>query len=202
MEEGKTCYIVNCGDITPTKQPMGEEENHGASAHNVGGGTGQVGYVERKLVQRIKMDELQQKPGVNVPQYLDALRGQARQCQYEVKTLLEMVEFFASQEQASLERSQVGVERDNASATKQSTTSQKRCSYCQGESHGANTRLVRREKCPAWDIQCAKCQIRGHFGKVCFKCSACGQWGHKSKYSKLMKTSSSQMKRRLLYSQR
>ena len=103
VEEGKNCYIVNCGDITPTKQQMGEEENHGASAHNVGGGTGQVGHVERKLVQRIKMDELQQEPGVNVLQYLDALRGQARQCQYEVKTLLEMVELLAGQEQASLE---------------------------------------------------------------------------------------------------
>ena len=45
VEEGKNCYIVNCGDITPTKQQMGEEEDHGAFAHNVGGGTGQVGRV-------------------------------------------------------------------------------------------------------------------------------------------------------------
>ena len=269
MAGGKNCYIVNCGSITPTKQQMGEGENHGAFAHNVGGGTGQVGRVpgvqdapklqlgvnrqmwnefmtrwelfktlmgvdgatatswlfhcldtdlgdmviaanpgtdprlmteaaliacikelamdvDRKLVQRIKMGELQQKPGVNVLQYLDALRGQARQCQYEVKTLLEMVEFITSQEQASLGRSQVGVERDDASVTKQSipTTSQKRCSYCQGESHGAITRLVRREKCPAWGIQCTKCYVRGHYGKACYKCHACGQWGHKSKISK------------------
>merc|ERR1712030_203327 len=100
---------------------------------------------ESKLVHRIKMDELQQEPGVNVPQYLNALRGQARQCQYEVQTLLEMVELIASQEQASLECSQVGVERDHVSAIKQSTstTSQMRCSYCQGESHGAVNRLVR-----------------------------------------------------------
>merc|ERR1712055_561058 len=50
------------------------------------------------------------------------------------RTLLETVEFIARKEQASLERSQVGVESDSASAIKQSTptTSRKKCRFCQG----------------------------------------------------------------------
>merc|ERR1711895_2709 len=41
--------------------------------------------VESKLLHRIKMGKLQQDPGVSVNNYLAALRGQARQCQYEVQ---------------------------------------------------------------------------------------------------------------------
>ena len=95
------------------------------------------------------------------------------------RALLETVEFIARKEQASVERSQVGVESDNASAIEQSTptTSRKKCSFCRGESHGAVTRLVRREKCPAWDSKCAKCQIKGHYEKACYKCSDCGERG-------------------------
>merc|ERR1711895_157889 len=40
--------------------------------------------VESILLHRIKMGKLQQDPGVNVNNYLAALRGQARQCQYVV----------------------------------------------------------------------------------------------------------------------
>ena len=40
--------------------------------------------VESKLLHRIKMGQLRQDPGVSVNNYLAALRGQARQCQYLV----------------------------------------------------------------------------------------------------------------------
>ena len=182
--------------------------------------------VESKLLHRIKMGKLQQDPGVSVNNYLAALRGQSRQCQYEVqcsscnaqtdyseevildqlirglhnqdivadligdektdRTLLETVEFIARKEQATLERTQVGVESDSVSAVKQTTpaSSRKKCRFCQGESHGADTGQVRREKCPAWDNKCSKCQIRGHYEKACYKCPDCGKWGHKSKSSR------------------
>ena len=102
------------------------------------------------------------------------------------RTLLETVEFIARKEQANLERSQVGVENANASAIRQTTpaNSQKKCSFCRGETHGADTGRVRREKCPAWDNKCTKCQIKGHYEKACYKCSDCGKWGHKSKKSR------------------
>ena len=41
--------------------------------------------VESKRLHRIKMNKLRQDPGVSVNNYLAALRGQSRQCQYEVK---------------------------------------------------------------------------------------------------------------------
>ena len=182
--------------------------------------------VESKLLHRIKMGKLQQDPGVSVNNYLAALRGQSRQCQYEVqcsscnaqtdyseevildqlirglhnqdivaeligdektdRTLLETVEFIARKEQATLERAQVGVEGDSVSAVKQTTpvSSRKRCRFCQGESHGADSVIVRREKCPAWDNKCSKCQVKGHYEKVCYKCKDCGKWGHRNKHSR------------------
>ena len=182
--------------------------------------------VESKLLHRIKMGQLKQDPGVSVHNYLAALRGQARQCQYVVtcsscnaqtdyseevirdqlirglhsqdivadiigdektdRSLLETVEFIARKEQADLERNQVGVENASASAVQQTTptTRRKKCKFCQGESHGVDTVQVRREKCPAWDIKCTKCQVRGHFEKACSKCTDCGRWGHRSKNSR------------------
>merc|ERR1711895_54323 len=53
-----------------------------------------------------------------------------------------------------------------------------------GESHGADTVQVRRERCPAWDTKCTKCQVRGHFVKACSKCTDCGKRGHRSKNSR------------------
>ena len=102
------------------------------------------------------------------------------------RTLLELVNFIARKEQASLERNQVGVENTRVSAVKQTTpaTSQTKFRYCRGETHGAETVQVRREKCPAYDNKCTKCQIKGHYEKACFKCSDCGKWGHKSKDSR------------------
>ena len=99
------------------------------------------------------------------------------------RSLQETVDFIARKEQANLERNQVGVETASASAITPTTpvTSRKKCRFCQGESHGADTVQVRREKCPAWDIKCNKCQVRGHYGKACYKCTDCGKWGHKSK---------------------
>ena len=147
--------------------------------------------VESKRLHRIKMNKLRQDPGVSVNNYLAALRGQSRQCQYEVKcsscnaqtdysdeiildqlinglhdqdivaallrdektdrNLLETVEFIARMEQATLESTQVEIGGDSVLAVKQTTpaSSRKRCTFCQGESHGAATVRVRREKCPA-----------------------------------------------------
>ena len=100
------------------------------------------------------------------------------------RTLLETVEFIARKEQATLERPQVEV--GNVSTVQQSTpaSSRKRCKQCRGESHGADTVTVRREKCPAWDHKCSKCQVKGHYEKVCYKCKDCGKWGHRSKDSR------------------
>ena len=102
------------------------------------------------------------------------------------RTLLETVEFIARKEQATLERTQVGVESDSVSAVKQSTpaSSRKKCRNCQGESHGTDTFQVRREKCPAWDHKCSKCKAKGHYDKACYKCTDCDKWGHKSKSSR------------------
>ena len=178
--------------------------------------------MESKRLHRMKMNRLTQDPGVNVYNYLAALRGQSRQCQYEVKcgscnaqadyseeiildllinglydqdivaallgdektdrTLLETVEFIARKEQATLECTQ-GVSVSAANQTTP-TSNRKRCRYCQGESHGADTGQIRREKCPAWDHKCTKCKVKGHYEMVCFKCTDCGKWGHKSKISK------------------
>ena len=84
------------------------------------------------------------------------------------RSLQETVDFIARKEQANLERNQVGVETASVSAVQQTTpvTSCTRCRSCLGESHGADTVQVRREKCPAWDIKCNKCQVRGHYGKA------------------------------------
>ena len=37
--------------------------------------------------------------------------------------------------------------------------------------------------CPAKDVMCDKCKVKGHFSKACIKCTDCGEWGHKTKKS-------------------
>ena len=99
------------------------------------------------------------------------------------RTLLEMVEFIARKEQAKLERDQISVENAAASVVKQDTPtgSRTKCKNCRGEYHGADTMHTRKTKSPSWDHKCNKSQVRGHYERACYKCSDCGQWGHKSK---------------------
>ena len=37
--------------------------------------------------------------------------------------------------------------------------------------------------CPAKDVTCEKCKVKGHYTKACMRCNDCNEWGHKSKKS-------------------
>ena len=43
---------------------------------------------------------------------------------------------------------------------------------------------MRREKCPAWNHICDKCDVKGHYATACYECQDCDSWGHKSKKSR------------------
>ena len=101
------------------------------------------------------------------------------------KTLLEMAEYIANKEQTMQKHSQVSVMDAADLVVRQyiPVSGQRKCKQCCGKSHGADNMHVRKAKCPAWDYKCPKCQGRGHYKGACYKCSTCGKWGHKSKYS-------------------
>merc|ERR1711895_201496 len=46
---------------------------------------------------------------------------------------------------------------------------------------------MKRSFCPAFNHQCEKCKVKGHYQQACFQCSDCGSWGHQSKKSRRCK---------------
>ena len=105
------------------------------------------------------------------------------------RTLQEMVQFIARKEQAKTERGSVSHENTTVSVVNNprspavQTGTAKTCRYCAGNSHGPVTSRTRKTLCPAYNHQCEKCKVRGHYQQACFKCSDCGSWGHQSKKS-------------------
>ena len=85
--------------------------------------------------------------GLNDPEIVSELHGDRK----VDMSLREVVEFVARKEQAKTERGTVSVEQSVSAVTSNPTTPQSKqpCRHCKGQSHGADTRQVRREKCPA-----------------------------------------------------
>ena len=137
--------------------------------------------------------------GISDPEILADLLGDPK----ADRSLEEVVNFVAQKEQGKATRSAVG---DSAGAINQlkikphSETSKPKfnikndnkgkCWACGGSSHGhKNDRTTRSQKCPAWSSICNKCNIKGHFSKMCSQCSDCGIWGHKNNTSRFCKQS-------------
>ena len=97
------------------------------------------------------------------------------------RTTEEIVEYIARKEQAKAERGTVAGENITAILDNQKPV-MKRCRGCDGPDHGS--RSQRLKECPAKDVTCERCTIRGHYTKKCIKCKDCQQWGHGSKASK------------------
>ena len=136
--------------------------------------------------------------GISDPEILADLLGDPK----TDRSLEEVVNFIAQKEQGKATRSAVG---DSAGAINQVKVkpqlAQKskhnnyndnkgKCWACGGSSHGQkNDRTTRAQKCPAWSSVCNKCNIKGHFSKMCSQCSDCGIWGHKNNTSRFCKQS-------------
>ena len=97
------------------------------------------------------------------------------------RTTEEIVEYIARKEQAKSERGTVAGENITAGLANRKQGS-KPCRGCDGPDHGG--RSQRLTECPARDVTCERCMIRGHYTKKCIKCKDCQQWGHGSKKSK------------------
>ena len=116
--------------------------------------------------------------GINDKEILADLLG-------EIKTdmkLSEVVDYIARKEQAKAEQGRVSCEQTNS--VKHTPTRSPNCWACQGSSHGPNTINTRKEKCPAWQSTCRKCDGKGHYSSACSQCSQCNSWGHKSSKSR------------------
>ena len=85
------------------------------------------------------------------------------------RTLMETVQFIARKEQAKVERGTVSCEISSASAVKTTHTSStptsrpSTCRHCKGASHGPDNMKTRKSLCPAWNHECEKCQVKGHY---------------------------------------
>ena len=103
----------------------------------------------------------------------------------------------ARKEQVKMERETVSHENDDVSAVTSSASQQgipTTCRHCTGKSHGPATFKTRKTLCPAFNHQCEKCKVKGHYQQTCFKCSDCGSWGHSNKKSKWCKKGDKQQK--------
>ena len=134
--------------------------------------------------------------GIADPDILDSLIGDEK----TDRTLPEIVKFIARKEQAKLERSTVSHENNDVSAVNQpkspalQPSTPTTCRHCTGKSHGPATFKTRKTLCPAFNHQCEKCKVKGHYQQTCFKCLDCGSWGHRNKKSKWCKKGDKQQK--------
>ena len=56
------------------------------------------------------------------------------------------------------------------------------CRGCGGQDHGGKSKRL--QECPAREVVCDKCQVKGHYSKHCIRCKDCQTWGHGSKHSR------------------
>ena len=47
---------------------------------------------------------------------------------------------------------------------------------------GSNFREARKKHCKAWSMECKKCDGKGHYEKLCSKCTSCGEFGHRNQH--------------------
>ena len=78
------------------------------------------------------------------------------------RTTEEIVEYIARKEQAKAERGTVAGENITAGLDNRQPV-MKRCRGCDGPDHGS--RSQRLKECPAKDITCDRCTVRGHYTK-------------------------------------
>lgn len=97
------------------------------------------------------------------------------------RTTSEIVDFIARKEQAKSERETVA--NDTAAAVSTPKPKPTRlCRGCGGQDHGGKSQRL--QECPAREVVCDKCQVKGHYSKHCIRCKDCQTWGHGSKYSR------------------
>ena len=118
------------------------------------------------------------------------------------RTLDEIIQFISQKEQGKSTRAAVGdsaapisahkTERIDKSDPKPRYTNTGKCWACGNPSHGPrNDRATREKKCPAWQMTCNKCHVKGHMSKMCQKCISCGKFGHRDSNSKFCADSKS-----------
>ena len=95
------------------------------------------------------------------------------------RSLDQIVEYIARKEQAKQEQGVVTSGASNAAV--QQPKEPRSCRQCLGKDHGS--KAPRLKECPARDVICDRCKVRGHISKACIKCKDCTEWGHKSKQS-------------------
>ena len=100
------------------------------------------------------------------------------------RSTADIVEYIARKEQATAERTTV-----SGDSTAGAVTTPKRparpCRGCDGQDHGG--RAQRLSNCPARDVTCDRCAVKGHYTRKCIKCKDCQAWGHSSNKSRFCK---------------
>ena len=216
------CSMANCGFVTTTKVPDDEEREykmqlmqlqmqelqiHGTTVHPCEYNTDS--QVPADTDFNIKFQLLQiHEAGVH-----NGGGGQVRthgsKAKMDTTTIKELKihwkkqfvtryrQSTARKEQVKMERETVSHENDDVSAVTSSASQQgipTTCRHCTGKSHGPATFKTRKTLCPAFNHQCEKCKVKGHYQQTCFKCSDCGSWGHSNKKSKWCKKGDKQQK--------
>ena len=98
------------------------------------------------------------------------------------RTTKEIVEFIARKEQAKIERETVSSDAPSVAAASVPGRGDRRCRGCDGQDHGSRSKRLK--ECPARDVICERCKIKGHFTRKCIKCRDCHSWGHSSRNSR------------------
>ena len=103
------------------------------------------------------------------------------------RSTTEIVEYIARREQAKAERGTVCGESPAQPVTAVGAVVTPRrgarpCRGCDGPDHGG--RSQRMSECPARNVVCDKCRVKGHYTRTCIKCKDCQQWGNGSDKSK------------------
>ena len=97
------------------------------------------------------------------------------------RSTADIVEYIACKEQATAERTTV-----SGDATTGAVTTPKRgarpCRGCDGPDHGGWAQRL--SGCPAKDVTCDRCAVKGHYTRKCVKCKDCQSWGHSTNKSR------------------
>ena len=94
------------------------------------------------------------------------------------RSTTEIVDFIARKEQAEAERSTVCGETPVTAAVTPGATPRRGarpCRGCDGPDHGGISQRI--SDCPARNVTCDRCSVKGHYTKNCIKCKDCQQGG-------------------------
>ena len=94
------------------------------------------------------------------------------------RSTTEIVDFISRKEQAEAEHSTVCGETPVTAAVTPGATPRRGarpCRGCDGPDHGGRSQRI--SDCPARNVTCDRCSVKGHYTKNCIKCKDCQQGG-------------------------